>query len=91
MKHHGNADNRTAGSERENSGNARGSDSERRPGAARVRDGRRSHQQQVDASHESDVRGEHRYDDSHQTQAEQANRQKRDDLKQRLAGARRLS
>jgi len=40
-----------------------------------------------DASHQSDVRGEHRYPDAHQTAAEQKARRNRDDLKRRLAGA----
>jgi hypothetical protein len=40
----------------------------------------------LDASHESDIRGEHRYPDAHQSDAEQAARRNRDDLKRRLAG-----
>jgi hypothetical protein len=49
-------------------------------------DRRRSEQQRRDANHQSDTRGEHRYSDVHQTEAEQQARQERDDLKQRLAG-----
>jgi hypothetical protein len=49
-------------------------------------DQRRSAQERLDASHQSDTRGEHRYDDVHQTGAEKDARQGRDDLKQRLAG-----
>jgi hypothetical protein len=49
-------------------------------------DKRRSKQERLDASHQSDTRGEHRYDDFHQTAAEKEARQGRDDLKQRLAG-----
>jgi hypothetical protein len=48
-------------------------------------DNRRSQQGRLDASHQSDTRGEHRYADLHQTHAEQAARQERDDLKERLA------
>lgn len=44
-----------------------------------------SEQDRLDASHESDVRGEHRYLDAHQTGAEQTARRDRDDLKRRLA------
>ena len=44
-----------------------------------------SEQQRIDASHDSDTRGEHRYDDAHQTAAEQEARRDRDDLKRRLA------
>ena len=43
-------------------------------------------QDRRDASHQSDVRGEHRYPDAHQTAAEQTGRRNRDDLKRRLAG-----
>ena len=50
-------------------------------------DGRPSRQDTLDASHLSDTRGEHRYDDVHQTSAEQRARQDRDDLKRRLAGS----
>lgn len=39
----------------------------------------------LDSSHESDVRGEHRYSGIHQTRAERTARQNRDDLKRRLA------
>jgi hypothetical protein len=42
--------------------------------------------QRLDASHESDARGEHRYPDTHQTAAEQSARQNRDDLKRRMSG-----
>jgi hypothetical protein len=56
-------------------------DKAREPG-----DRRRSEQERLDASHQSDTRGEHRYDDVHQTGAEKEARQRRDDLKQRLAG-----
>jgi hypothetical protein len=47
-------------------------------------DRRQSEQQRTDASHDSDTRGEHRYDDTKQTTAEQEARQDRDDLKRRL-------
>ena len=46
---------------------------------------RASERDRLDASHESDVRGEHRYLDTHQTGAEQTARRNRDDLKRRLA------
>ena len=45
-----------------------------------------SKQQRLDTSHESDLRGEHRYHDAHQTAAEQEARSQRDDLKRRLRG-----
>ena len=47
---------------------------------------RAGEQERRDASHQSDVRGEHRYPDAHQTAAEQTSRRNRDDLKGRLAG-----
>ena len=49
-------------------------------------DRRRPAQERLDESHQSDTRGEHRYDDAQQTGAEQKARQERDDLKRRLAG-----
>ena len=42
-------------------------------------------EQQLDRSHVSTVRGEHRYPDAHQTVAERHARRERDDLKRRLA------
>ena len=42
-------------------------------------------QKRLDSSHESDVRGEHRYSGVHQTQEDRRARQDRDDLKTRLA------
>jgi hypothetical protein len=44
-------------------------------------------QQELDSSHVSSVRGEHRYPDAHQTIAERHSRRERDDLKRRLAAA----
>ena len=41
-----------------------------------------------DAAHDSSPRGEHRYPDSQQTEAEQKARLDRDDLKRKLAGQR---
>ena len=38
----------------------------------------------LDRRHESDVRGEHRYPDAEQTDAEVAARRERDELKRRL-------
>ena len=40
----------------------------------------------VDATHDSSARGEHRYPDSHQTEAEQQTRRGRDELKRKLGG-----
>ena len=51
----------------------------------------RAEQERLDASHDSDARGEHRYADTHQTEAEQKARRDRDDLKRTLAGRRPLS
>lgn len=47
---------------------------------------RAAEQDRRDASHQSDVRGEHRYPDTHQTAGGQTARRNRDDLKGRLAG-----
>ena len=41
-----------------------------------------------DATHDSSARGEHRYPDSHQTEAEQKARHNRDNLKRKLGGTR---
>lgn len=49
---------------------------------------RRSERDRLDASHESNTRGEHRYSDTHQTEAEQKARRDRDDLKRALADQR---
>ena len=48
----------------------------------------RSEQQCLDTSHQSDTRGEHRYDDVHQTGPQRDARQDRENLKQRLAPVR---
>ena len=47
-----------------------------------------SERDRLDASHDSNARGEHRYADAHQTEAEQKARRDRDDLKRALAGPR---
>lgn len=87
MKGHRKSENRTAVSGWEDDGGARQSDAGRRTDTAQAAaDTHRTERARVDASHESDTRGEHRYDDAHQTGAERAARQQRDDLKQRLAG-----
>lgn len=93
MKAQRHAENRGAVSDWENDGGARSSSDAERPTAMApvASDRRRSRQEQIDASHQSDTRGEHRYADVHQTRTEQENRQKRDDLKRRLAGPRRPS
>jgi hypothetical protein len=71
----------------EDDGGARRSDAGGQTGMARaLGERRRSEQQGLDATHDCDLRGEHRYDDAHQTDAERHARQERDDLKQRLAG-----
>lgn len=41
-----------------------------------------------DATYDSSARGEHRYPDSHQTEAEQKTRHNRDDLKRKLGSTR---
>jgi hypothetical protein len=41
-----------------------------------------------DATHDSSVRGEHRYPDTHQTEAEQQARRDRDTLQRKLGGSR---
>lgn len=51
----------------------------------------RSERERLDTSHDSDARGEHRYADAHQTEAEQKARRDRDDLKRLLANHRPLS
>ncbi len=79
-----NDENRDAVSGWEDEGGALPSEAPRRSDRARTaRDRRRPTQKRLDESHQSDIRGEHRYDD--QTEAEQEARQERDDLKQRLA------
>ena len=49
---------------------------------------RRSERDRLDASHDSNTRGEHRYADTHQTEAEQKARRDRDDLKRALGSQR---
>jgi len=49
---------------------------------------RRAERDRLDASHDSNTRGEHRYADTHQTEAEQKARRDRDDLKRDLAAQR---
>jgi len=84
MKDEGNDENRDAVSGWEDEGGALQSEAARRIDNARTaRDRRRPIQKRLDESHQSNIRGEHRYDD--QTEAEQEARQERDDLKQRLA------
>ena len=87
MKRDVNTENPNTGTAGEDAGTARGSAAGRRSTASgRVAgDRRQTAQKRLDASHESDVRGEHRYADGHQTAAEQQARQERDDLKRRLA------
>ena len=48
----------------------------------------RSERDRLDASHDSNTRGEHRFADAHQTEAEQKARRDRDDLKRALASQR---
>jgi hypothetical protein len=48
----------------------------------------RSERDRLDASHDSNMRGEHRYADAHQTETEQRARRDRDDLKRALASQR---
>ena len=50
--------------------------------------GRATRRAAFDAAHDSSPRGEHRYPDSQQTEAEQKARLDRDDLKRKLAGQR---
>jgi hypothetical protein len=86
MKNQSNVDEQGGISRWENDGGARGSGAGRqtRNDAPAPGKRRRSEQERLDASHQSDTRGEHRYSDVHQTGAEQKTRQDRDDLKQRL-------
>jgi len=78
---------RDALSEWEDDGGARRSDAGGQTETTRAPGERRKGEQQgLDTTHDSNVRGEHRYDDAHQTEAERKTRQERDDLKQRLAG-----
>ena len=88
MKNDRTHDNGGATSGWDDVGGARGSDT--RSDQARPAAGARpSEQHALDASHQSDTRGEHRYDDFHQTASEQGARHQRDQLKQRLATPRR--
>lgn len=85
-KDEANDENRDAVLGWEDEGGALQSEAARRTGDARTaHDRRRSAQEHLDESHQSDIRGEHRYDGAHQTKAQQEARQERDDLKQRLA------
>ena len=71
----------------EDDGGARRTDVGGQLGATRAPgERRRSEQQDLDATHDSDLRGEHRYDGAHQTEPERKARAERDHLKQRLAG-----
>ena len=84
MKDESNDEHRDAVSGWEDEGGALPSEAARRIDSARSpRDRRRQAQKRLDESHQSDIRGEHRYDD--QTEAEKEARQERDDLKRRLA------
>jgi hypothetical protein len=83
-KDEANDENRDEVSGWEDEGGALQSEPARRiDNALAARDRRRPTQKRLDESHQSDIRGEHRYDD--QTEAQQEARQERDDLKQRLA------
>jgi hypothetical protein len=87
MQDHTNNENRNAVSGWEDDGGAPRSDAAHRIHNARAAgDRRRPVAEHLDVSHQSDTRGEHRYDAVHLTGAEQRARQERDDLKQRLAG-----
>jgi hypothetical protein len=88
VKENTSTEKRSALFEWEDDGGAQQSDADGQTDTARPSSGerRRRDQQGLDATHDSDLRGEHRYDDTHQTEAEQKTRQERDDLKQRLAG-----
>jgi hypothetical protein len=71
-----------------NEGGATPSRSEHTAEQAQTTDDRQSSERNdLDASHDSAVRGEHRYPDAHQTPTEQRARQLRDDLKRRLTGS----
>jgi hypothetical protein len=48
----------------------------------------RSERERLDANHDSNTRGEHRYADAHQTVAEQQARRDRDNLKRVLSNQR---
>lgn len=70
----------------EDDGGAQQSGTAGRPGQSSTAGRKRpAEQERLDASHDSDARGEHRYDDLQQTATEQEARQQRDELKQRLA------
>jgi hypothetical protein len=87
MTGHRKNENRGAVSGWEDDGGAPQSDAGRRTDNAHAAAGTsRTERARVDASHESDTRGEHRYDDAHQTGAERDARKQRDELKQRLEG-----
>jgi hypothetical protein len=89
MKNDRQHQNRGAVSGWEDDGGARDADRRRGTDHAGLATGTHQSEQQVlDASHDSDARGEHRYDDLHQTASEQGARRERDQLKQRLAAPR---
>jgi hypothetical protein len=74
--------NQTAISNWDDEGGAVASDNRQR---GTEEDGQAEAQKRLDSSHQSDVRGEHRYSGVHQTPADRQARQDRDDLKTRLA------
>lgn len=89
MKKKVNDDQRTALAGWEQEGGAapseRGAIAERQRQGSVERAGRRA---ALDATHDSSARGEHRYPDSHQTEAELKARRDRDELKRKLEGGR---
>jgi hypothetical protein len=86
MNDHTNNENRAGVAAWEDDGGAPRSDAGRRTDTARAAsDRRRSEQERLDASYQSDTRGEHRYRDIHQTGPEKRARQERDAVKRRLA------
>lgn len=89
MKENTSREKRDALFEWEDDGGARRTDVGGQRGAA-PGERRRSERQGLDATHDSDLRGEHRYDGAHQTEPERKAREERDHLKQRLAGTSRL-
>ena len=86
VKEHTSREKRDALFEWEDDGGARRTDVGGQRGAVRAPGERRRSEQQVDATHHSDLRGEHRYDGAHQTESERKAREERDHLKQLLAG-----
>jgi hypothetical protein len=72
----------------DNEGGAIASDRDPKAEGERAKSAEQSRRIAQDTTYDSSARGEHRYSDTHQTQAEQKARRDRDALRRKLEGAR---